>query len=193
MVEYKKRAKRLKAGDRDYVSNPKLYAALVEYIDVVNELKSKNPDIKNPQPSDYIVEAIMKICQRRLNSWNYIKYDYRDEMLADAYLDCFADITKFNPNLPGKNPFAYFTTIASNAYAGRIKREKRNLYTKFSAIDETILFDECGTNVQHYGTPEEEEYKNTFMQKYEQSQVDAKEKAKQKKVERDVANKRSLI
>lgn len=183
--QYKKRAKRLKAGDKDYVSNPLLFAAMLEYL----KEKAIDPEV---QPSEYVVNAIMMICKRRLNSFNFIKYDFKDEMLCDAYLDCFRDLTKFNPE-KSQNPFAYFTTIANNAYIRRIKIEKEQLYTKYSAIDETILFEDSGTNIQQYGDAEESRLKDEFMQKYEQSQRDAKERSRLKKIEKDKANRKSLI
>lgn len=181
----KRRAKRLKAGDRDYVSNPLLFAALLEY------LKEKQINV-DTQPSDYIVRAIMLICQRRLNSFNFVKYDFKDEMLSDAYMDCFRDLTKFNPD-KSQNPFAYFTTIADNAFIRRIKIEKLQLYTKYTMIDEVILFEEQGTNIQQYGDSEESRLKDEFMQKYEQSQRDAKERSRLKKIEKDKLTKKSLI
>lgn len=194
MAEYKRRAKRLKSGDRDYVSNPEFYEALVDYLEKNKIYREKTGDPEALlEPSEYIINCIMSICKRRLNSWNYNKYDFKDEMLSAAYLDCFKDLTRFNPDLPGRNPFAYFTTIASNAFSAVIKNEKKQLYTKYLVIDDIILFDELGTNIQHYGTPEEEEHKNLFVQKYNQSMLEKKMKADQKKKEKKMSNKRSLI
>ena len=180
-----KRNKRLKAGDKDYVSNSKLFAALVEY----RNAKFVDPSV---QPSDYIVYAIMLICQRRLNSYNFSQYDFKDEMLSDAYLDCFRDLTKFNPEV-SDNPFSYFTQIANIAYIRRIKLEKQQLYTKYTLIDETILFEDDGANIQEYGNKEEQAKKNDFMEKYEKSLIESKEKMKLKKLEKNNKNKKSLL
>lgn len=187
----KKRAKRLKSGDRDYVSNKDLCIALTQYIKDLKEFKVKNETGKL-DPPDYVVKSIMLICQRRLNSFNFSDYDFKDEMYADALLDCFKYIDRFDINV-SDNPFSYFTTIASNAYIRRIKAEKKELYIKYALIDETIIFEDDATQIQKYGDDSEEIAKNEFMRKYEKSQKEVKEKAKQKKLEKMLSSKKSLI
>jgi len=188
----KKRAKRLKASDRDYVSNKDLFNAIVEYRNKLFELRKKDPDAKLA-PSDYIVDTIMLICQRRLNSFNFSTYTYRDEMLSDAYVDCFRDISKFDPER-SQNPFSYFTSAANNAFKNRIKNEKAYLYTKYRVVDAVINSDENQENIiQQYGSDYTNEQKNEYMYKFEKSQADAKERGRLKKIERDILSKKSLI
>lgn len=188
----KKRAKRLGPSDRDYVSNKDLFNAIVEYRNQLFELRKTDPSA-HLAPSDYIVNTIMLICQRRLNSFNFSTYPYRDEMLSDAYLDCFRDISKFNPE-KSQNPFAYFTSAANNAFKNRIKNEKAYLYTKYRVVDSIISSDENEENiVQQYGTDYTNEQKNEYMHKFEKSQADAKERGRLKKLERDLQSKKSLI
>jgi len=188
----KKRAKRLTSSDRDYVSNKDLFEAIVEYRNKLFEMRKTNPDAHLP-PSDYLVNTIMLICQRRLNSFNFSTYPYRDEMLSDAYVDCFRDITKFDPE-KSQNPFAYFTSAANNAFKNRIKTEKAYLYTKYRVVDSLINSDENEENIiQQYGSDYTNEQKNEYMHKFEKSQEDAKERGRLKKIEKDLQSKKSLI
>lgn len=188
----KKRPKRLGPSDRDYVSNKDLFIALVEHINIVNEAKAKDPEA-HVQPSQYIIDAIMLICQRRLNAFNFAKYEYKDEMLASAYMDCFKDVCLFDPER-SQNPFSYFTTIANNAYRRIIKLEKAYLYTKYCVIDDMIRSDENDENIiKQYGSDYTEEQKNEYMAKFEQAQRDAKERSKQKQLEKELNSKKSLI
>lgn len=193
VIDYnKKRAKRLKASDRDYVSNKDLFNAIVEYRNELFELRKVNSEAKLT-PSDYIVNTIMLICQRRLNSFNFSTYTYRDEMLSDAYVDCFKDISKFDPE-KSQNPFAYFTSAANNAFKNRIKNEKAYLYTKYRVVDSLISSDENEENIiQQYGSDYTNDQKNEYMHKFEKSQADAKERGRLKKIERDISSKKSLI
>lgn len=188
----KKRAKRLGPSDRDYVSNKDLFNAIVEYRNELFALRKKDPEARLT-PSDYIVNTIMLICQRRLNSFNFSTYTFRDEMLSDAYVDCFRDISKFDP-AKSQNPFAYFTSAANNAFKNRIKNEKAYLYTKYRVVDSLISSDENEENiVQQYGSDYTNDQKNEYMHKFEKSQADAKERGRLKKIERDLLTKKSLI
>lgn len=188
----KKRAKRLNASDRDYVSNKDLFNAIIEHKKQLAELRKTDPDAQLT-PSDYIINAIMTICQRRANSFNFSRYTYRDEMLSDAYVDCFRDITKFDEN-KSQNPFAYFTSCANNAFKSRIKNENEYQYIKFAEFDSLINSDENGENlIQKYGSDYTNEQKNEYMHKFEKSQADAKERSRLKKIERDLQSKKSLI
>lgn len=192
-IDYnKKRAKRLNASDRDYVSNKDLFEAIVKYRNELFELRKTNPDAVL-QPSDYLVKTIMLICQRRINSFNFSTYTYKDEMLSDAYVDCFKDITKFDPE-KSQNPFSYFTSAADNAFKTRIKTEKTYLYTKYRSVDAFINSDENEENiVQQYGSDYTDDEKNEYMHRFEQSQADAKERGRLKKIEKDLQSKKSLI
>ena len=188
----RKRAKRLTPSDRDYVSNKDLFNAIVEYRNQLFALREKDPNA-HLEPSEYIVNTIMLICQRRLNSYNFSTYSYRDEMLSDAYLDCFRDITKFNPE-KSQNPFSYFTSAANNAFKNRIKNEKAYLYTKYRVVDSIMNSDENEENIiQQYGSDFTNDQKNEYMHKFEKSQADAKERGRLKKLERDLQSKKSLI
>lgn len=188
----KKRQKRLTPSDRDYVSNKDLFPAIVEYREKLLELRKQDQNA-TLQPSEYLINAIMLICQRRLNSHSFSSYPYKDEMLNDAYFDCFKNIIKFDPEI-SNNPFSYFTSAASNAFKSRIKKEKAYLYTKYRVVDSIILSDENEENIiQQYGSDYTDDEKNEYMHKFEKSQIEAKERGKQKKKEKDLLSKRSLI
>jgi len=112
----------------DYVNNKMFYALLKEY----RETGSK-------KVHEEIGKCFLLISRNLLNRANFSSYtqDRKDEMVSDAvyYMCRYTD--KFD--LERKNPFAYFTMIARNAFLQNINDYgKRDLmFTSIEYIDNT--------------------------------------------------------
>ncbi len=122
-----------------YVNNNDLYAAMVEYKNLVNEctLKKKPP----PRVSNYIGESLMKISTHLAYKPNFSNYTFREEMISDGIENCLQYINNFDPN-KSKNPFSYFTQIIYFAFIRRIQKEKKYLYTKYASINRANMLHE---------------------------------------------------
>ena len=105
----------------DYVDKKKFYEAMVEY--------NKDP-IEERVITEYIGKCILLICQNLANRSNFRGYSaqWKQEMISDAIENCMQNINSFNPDMPQKNPFWYFSRVAFNAFRRRIKIEKRQQY-----------------------------------------------------------------
>ena len=99
---------------KHYVNNGDLYRAMVEYKNKYNQ----NSNITIP---DYVGVCIIQICTRLSSKPNFSGYSYKDEMISDGIENCLAAVNSFNPE-KSKNPFAYFTQIAWNAFIRQIGR-----------------------------------------------------------------------
>lgn len=127
MAEEKKQRK------RNYINNPTFLATLKDYILEVQEAELAGKE--KPQVPKYIGECILKICTHLSYRPNFINYSYKQEMIDDAILNCFEKVLNFNPE-KSDNPFAFFTTIAWNAYIRRINIEHKEAYTRGKLIEE---------------------------------------------------------
>ena len=171
-----------------YVDNSKLYAAMVEYKNSVNENLEKNEP--PPRISNYIGESIMKISTHLAFKPNFSNYIFREEMISDGIENCLQYINNFDPN-KSKNPFAYFTQIIFFAFIRRIQKEKKYLYTKYAAIGRANITHETSQVQDHdrgrqyndqiqYGEWSQEQM-DTFMSDFEKKII-SKKKIKQKAV-----------
>ncbi|MFW6173023.1 MAG: hypothetical protein ACOC5T_04700 [Elusimicrobiota bacterium] len=110
----------------EYVNNKEFYSLLKEY----RENKSKRTYEK-------IGNCFLLIAQNLLNRANFINYtqDRKDEMVSDAVYYMCRYVDKFN--LERKNPFAYFTMIARNAFLQNINDYNRrdDIFTSIEYID----------------------------------------------------------
>ena len=111
---------------KHYVNNADLYRAMVEY----RSAREQNSDLMIP---DYIGICIQQICTRLSSKPNFNGYSYKDEMVSDGIENCLAAVNTFNPD-KSKNPFAYFTQIAWNAFIRRISKEKKEVYIKYKQM-----------------------------------------------------------
>ena len=105
----------------NYINNPDLYKALVEFKNKINAMKEGDP---RPQIPNYVGDAILKISRRLATKPNFVNYSYREDMIADAIENCVMYIDRFNPE-KSQNPFAYITQICWNAMLRRIAKEKK--------------------------------------------------------------------
>lgn len=108
----------------EYVNNKEFYSLLKEY----RETGSK-------RTYERIGNCFLLIAQNLLNKANFINYtqDRKDEMISDAVYYMCRYVDKFN--LERKNPFAYFTMIARNAFLQNI-----NDYNKRDAVFTSIEY-----------------------------------------------------
>ena len=110
-----------------YVNNKKLYGEMLHYITTLHNLKDGD---EPPRMPNYVGEAIYKIAYNLIKRPNFSGYSqhYREEMISDAILDCVAGVDNYNVDY--RNPHAYFTKIAWNAFIRRIGRESTQVYYK---------------------------------------------------------------
>jgi DNA-directed RNA polymerase specialized sigma24 family protein len=77
--------------------------------------------------TDKLADNINKIAYGLSFNSSFINYTYKDDMIGDALVKMYAALKfkkyKFESE---SNPFAYFTTIAFNAFINRIKKEKKH-------------------------------------------------------------------
>ena len=157
-----------------YVNNKEFLQAMEEWNDRCKQAKKEG----KPQPpiTNYIGECFLKIANHLSYRPNFINYTYREEMISDGIENCLQYVHNFNPD-KSDNPFAYFTQIIYFAFLRRIQKEKKYLYTKYKASENTNLFGETsensGENGRNYGEKIKynewsEEYMNEFIENFEE-------------------------
>lgn len=118
-----------------YVNGKAFFAMLKAYHE--SYLESVRLEKEKPHVSNEIAAAIIQICTRLSNSYNFIGYSYKDEMIADAIYKCLDKIHRFDPAI-SENPFAFCTQIAFNAFINRIKIEQKQTSIRAKLINEKI-------------------------------------------------------
>lgn len=121
-----------------YVSNKDLYIEYCKWHEAIKEAKRKK--LPEPQMPNSIAHAIIKICNKLSNSYNFVNYSYKDEMIADAIENCFRTAKNFDVE-NYNNPFAFLTTIAYHAFMRRIKKEKQESIIKGELLRDMMLED----------------------------------------------------
>jgi len=141
----------------DYVNNKELFAELCIFNAAY--ILATEAGLERPQISNKIAHAIMQVCTRMANSYNFCNYTYKDEMISDAILKCYKKIHGFDP-LRSENPFAYVSQIAWNSFLYRIKEEQKESSIKARMIREKMS-DEF---VQHGVDTDADEGSNAFVE-----------------------------
>lgn len=97
----------------------------------------------DPKPTipRYLGQCMLMIAQRLSHKPNFINYSYREEMISDGVENCICYIDNFDPS-KSDNPFAYFTQITYFAFLRRIQKEKKQLYIKHKALENSYVFNE---------------------------------------------------
>lgn len=121
-----------------YVNGKEFFAMLKEYH--ASYLESVRLEQEKPGVSNEIAGAIIQICNRLSNSYNFIGYSYKDEMIADAIIKCIEKIHRFDPAI-SENPFAFCTQIAFNAFINRIKLEQKQASIRARLINDKVTSD----------------------------------------------------
>lgn len=113
-----------------YVNNAEFLESLKRYHEKCKNIAEDKPI---PELDEHVAECIMLICTNLSHRPNFINYPYKEDMVAEAILDCLKAVGNFNPEI-GTNPFAYFTQIAWFAFLRKIKKEKKQDIAKFALI-----------------------------------------------------------
>lgn len=121
-----------------YVNGKEFFVMLKEYHEKYLISIENNTD--KPIVSNEIAGAIMQICNRLSNSFNFIGYSYKDEMIADAIYKCLDKVHRFDPAI-SENPFAFFTQLAYNAFINRIKIEQKQASIRARLINDKVTSD----------------------------------------------------
>ena len=159
----------------EYVNGKALCAELKLYR--VKYLASLELGEDRPQISDTISHAIMQIATRMANSWNFISYTYKDEMISDAILKCFQKVHRFDPEI-SENAFAFFSQVTWNAFLYRIKEEQHQCSVKAKLVREKM----SSEFVEHGVDSDADDGSNAFVEflKENDSYVDYVEQRKEK-------------
>ena len=188
-----------KKKSEHYVNNKELLEAMIVYRTKVEasykkfynkdlteqpkEERAKRWETKPPIPN-YLGECFLKIATHLSYKPNFVNYMFREDMISDGIENCVQYIHNFDP-AKSKNPFAYFTQIIYFAFLRRIQKEKKYLYTKYKASENTNLFGETsensGENGRNYNEKIKynewsEEYMNDFIENFEENKRRKKRK-----------------
>ena len=115
----------------NYVNNKEFLRLIIEY------KKTQNRKVYNQLGKIFIL-----IAENILNKPSYINYtpDRKDEMISEATLDMCRYIFIFDEE-KSKNPFAYFTRTAYNAFNRYFNKQKK-FKDKFISLSFIENFDE---------------------------------------------------
>lgn len=183
--------KPLAAKERHYVDKQKFYEALVERKAEVDEAIEN--DLDKPQPSDYIGECIMAICNNLAKKYQFSGYHFKDEMIADAIYHCIRYIDSFNIE-KSDNPFSYFTQAAYYQFIKRIQMEKQQLYIRCKSTMRSAVFSETAEADEfkndkhvHDNMEMDTEFMDSFIDEYERKDKEKRKKAKDTKLKKERA------
>lgn len=110
-----------------YVNNKDFYKALKDHRERYYSAEASGDPL--PEVSEYIGICFLEMANRISRKSLFAGYPFKDEMIGDAVANCLEKVLKFDPDV-GDNPFAYFTTVISNAFWKRRREERHFLYTK---------------------------------------------------------------
>jgi hypothetical protein len=120
-----------------YIDNKKFFVEITKYVEVYNLREKEGKEL--PRLTEYLGDCFLKIATNLALKYNFASYKFKDEMISDGYFDCIRYAHKFDETKT-KNPFAYFTQICWYAFIRKIQKEKKVLYTKYKAINNSELF-----------------------------------------------------
>jgi hypothetical protein len=165
---------------KHYVNNPDMHRAVSEYIEHMKAAKAAG--LEAPRIPEYIGDCVLLICQKLSTKYNFASYTWRDEMVQDGVENCINAVDNYKPELKTKNPFAYFTRIAWNAFLRRIKEEKREIYIKHKNMERNVVISELGgeLGIQVGGDENSNRVIQEFEDKVKATRVKKGRKAKPK-------------
>jgi len=163
----------------NYIDNKLLHTELLKYH---RELKTAKEEGSNePQISNFIGEAIIKIAYGLSKRWCYNRYSplWKEEMIWDGVENCIKyGVKSFDPE-KYTNPHAYFTMIVENSFIRRIKAEKREQYKKLKGRQEMDLLNKLHSNT--YKSDFENEVADELIADFERKLAEEKEKRNSKR------------
>jgi DNA-directed RNA polymerase specialized sigma24 family protein len=140
-----------------YVNGKDFFDELVIYHEKYKYSKANDLDI--PPITDKIASAIVRIANKLSNSWNFVNYTYKDEMVQDGILKCLEKIHNFDPE-KSTNGFAYATQLIFNEFLNRIKKEQHQSSVKAKMIREKMSME----FVEHGVDSDTESSGNAFVE-----------------------------
>ncbi len=130
---------------KHFIKNSELLALVSNYNSAVKAAKAEG---KEPPPiPNKIGLAFWKMSERLGDRYNFRKYPFLDEMIADGYEDCLKRMHNFDPTRTN-NAFGYFTIVLFRAFVRRIKLEKRYLKTKLELTERLNLLGLTSDNAE---------------------------------------------
>lgn len=111
----------------NYINNQEFHAALVERRETLNKIGEK------PMVTNYLGKCIYDISFNLAKLYKFSGYSFKEDMIADGVETSLRYIDNFDP-VKYKNPFAYFTQIAYNAFIQRIQKENKQSSIKGKLI-----------------------------------------------------------
>lgn len=172
-----------KPRKRNYLNNPDLHAALVEYKKACQKAEAEGKE--KPIIPKYIGECILLISERMATRKNFSNYPFVEDMIMDGVEISCKYIDRFNPD-KYDNPHAYFSRVVWNAFIQRIDREKKSLYTKFklslNSINTNSMYeDDIYGGMDYISSSYDFDYMNKYVEDYEKRSEERKLKTKNKK------------
>ena len=132
-----------------YVDNVEFFQRMCEWKTQVLEAEAMG-DTK-PPITDYIGRCFMAISNGLSTKPNFIRYEFRDDMIGDGIENCIQYAHNFDPE-KSKNPFAYFTQIIYYAFLRRIEKEKKQMIVKYRLAAESENYT---SHLPHWDTDEQ--------------------------------------
>lgn len=190
---------------KHYVNNDDFLEAIIQYKAKLKETReAKGVEVlelsDRPVMSDYLGKCFHQIAENYSHRPNFKGYAFRDEMVGDAVYYMIKYIDTFNPEKT-KNPFAYFTSTAHNAFLQRIQKEHKNLYIKFKALENAETFGQMAEEHEYAeqkynvsgGTSGEDavysesakEKRNEFVSNFEDKEFKKQQKKEQAKLDKE--------
>lgn len=126
-----------KKKKNNYIDNKKFLVEISKYVELYHLREANGEEL--PRLNDYLGKCFMDIATNLSNKYNFSSYKFKEDMISDSIFDCVRYAHKFNPQKTN-NPFAYFTTICVYAFIRKIQKEKKILYTKYKAINNSEIF-----------------------------------------------------
>lgn len=121
---------------RNYIKNSDLLRLITTHNSATKLAKAEGRE--GPPIPDSIGLAFWVMATKLGERYNFRKYPFIDEMIADAYEDCLKRMHNFDPAI-SSSAFAYFTRAIWNAFVRRIKTEKRYLRAKIELTERLNL------------------------------------------------------
>jgi hypothetical protein len=106
----------------EFIKNEELYNELYEYV----EKMKINPEAVMTNRLGYMIHVIVSGLASRSNFTGYM---YKDEMISLGIYYCCKYLKSYD--LTRKNPHAYISKIAENAFKSVINDEKKKMYVKY--------------------------------------------------------------
>jgi DNA-directed RNA polymerase specialized sigma24 family protein len=141
----------------DYINGREMYDELVVYHN--SYIKSLEDNTEKPRVSEKLGAAFKQIATRLMNSFRFVNYTYKDEMISDAILKCLNKVHTFDPNV-SEQAFAYFTQICWNEALKRIKEEQHQSSVKAKMVRQKLSSD----FVEHGVDFDSDDGSNTFVE-----------------------------